>query len=35
VNLVLVRCKRIMSPAAERFWRLGQELAAEGSRDAA
>jgi len=32
-NVVLARCKRIMSPAAERFWRLAHELsesAAEG-----
>jgi DNA-binding transcriptional LysR family regulator len=28
-NLILIRCKRIMSPAAERFWRLGQELSSE------
>jgi len=29
INLSLVRCKRIMSPAAERLWRLGQEMTAE------
>jgi DNA-binding transcriptional LysR family regulator len=35
-NVVLVRCKRIMSPAAERFWRLAHELnenAAEAGQD--
>ena len=30
VDLSLVRFKRTMSPAGERLWRLGQEMAAEG-----
>jgi hypothetical protein len=28
-NLLLVRCKRIMSPVAERLWRLSEEIGEE------
>jgi DNA-binding transcriptional LysR family regulator len=29
IDVSLVRCKRVMSPAGERLWRLGQEMMAE------
>jgi DNA-binding transcriptional LysR family regulator len=32
-NLLLVRCKRIMSPVAERLWRLAQEIGEEAKQE--
>jgi DNA-binding transcriptional LysR family regulator len=32
-NLLLVRCKRIMSPVAERLWRLAEEIGEETAQE--